>query len=482
MLALLCPHTKKKEPWPCTKWFSELVASESLAAILYAKNIERRAQHEQEGAMIVLLHPGQPYTGPLTPWSLEARYLWHRCGNPYDACSVVVKQVASLDPPLLLPGRLRNRHQMWSSSHTLTATDVRAKCAGRVMNLAEVFTRWGISRDSADTFCAQPFCWMEPHLLVELISRGRWSTLLLRASSISRWRVSADTVAQFANLGYPPQAWLEQLQRTGRMHESVPQNQLRMPLSASGASEAADLLRRWSSRMLSETTSVEDAQEMEMRLQLLVMQLDTFHDELQDTTPFRRIKDASKVIQALFLAMHLRNRSDLQAVVQKSLKAVFPEINVAEITACAAKMPSAATLQRSQFLCDVAYCCWKRDVFRRLVDDGGYERHNSVGPNRVLDLAKLQQQKQWGSQCLCRLFRRPKTFTKGNFAASSLQLHDLGPWGFQRRGPLSGALYIYADASPQAGEDYLLSTVRHVSAANLKACKKITHERLRRCH
>ena len=93
-----------------------------------------------------------------------------------------------------------------------------------------------------------------------------------------------------------------------------------------------------------------------------VLQLDTYHDSLQDTTPMRGRKHDLKIIQALLLSTRLRNRRDLKDVVGGSLHLLYPELDLARASR---KLPSASVLQRSQLFCDAALCCYMVNWFAR---------------------------------------------------------------------------------------------------------------------
>eukprot|EP00971_Amphidinium_carterae_P350132 6491399-Amphidinium_carterae.1 len=68
MLALVVPHTKKKEGLPELNWFSKLVKEHDVEHLLRQRSDRDKTSNRIVASLILHVEPGSAYDGPLTVW------------------------------------------------------------------------------------------------------------------------------------------------------------------------------------------------------------------------------------------------------------------------------------------------------------------------------------------------------------------------------------------------------------------------------
>ena len=174
-----------------------------------------------------------PYTGALTPWNREGRLLWAKLGQPYDGFCLKVDKLAVVSPPLLVPAKLRQRQKLRACERLDVAVlaHTYAKPLGMVHRLPcqDVVQRlWGLPAAVWEAFRRAPVCIIEPHVVMKLMEKGSWSTMMLRASTLNRWTLTPPLLSRLEGLGIPPAAWLAHLKSTDRLRKCVGSSNLQV--------------------------------------------------------------------------------------------------------------------------------------------------------------------------------------------------------------------------------------------------------------
>ena len=106
---------------------------------------------------------------------------------------------------------------------------------------------------------------VEPHLIVHLMQKGVWSTIMLQAGTCNRWRLSAPVLRRLRNLDVPPAGWMDSLKQQNRLHERVDPSTLSRPFTAEAAHGIADLLRQYAPLMM-QCTPTADQGDLDLKL------------------------------------------------------------------------------------------------------------------------------------------------------------------------------------------------------------------------
>ena len=87
---------------PRPQWLQHSLSKNEGDALL-KPTLKSKKQSLPEGLMLLKLKPGATFNGLLTPWSQEDFLLFAHHGRPWDAFTMVVSQAVVFTPPILLP-------------------------------------------------------------------------------------------------------------------------------------------------------------------------------------------------------------------------------------------------------------------------------------------------------------------------------------------------------------------------------------------
>ena len=183
-----------------------------------------------------------------------------------------------------------------------------------------------------------------PMPVVELVQRGSWSRVLLRASWNTRRTPAMQRLVQ--DLQFPSDMWVQSLRAAGRYGHFAPPAAL--SFSRESAADVVQKLRQHAPLILSEMPDEEARASEAFQLEQMVSRLDAF------AAPSGRHIDAKTLVASFASAMQLRNRATLRTTVQRVFDNVFPGCDV-DISAWS-KIPSPSPLARAQLLFDAAFC------------------------------------------------------------------------------------------------------------------------------
>ena len=194
-------------------------------------------------------------------------------GPSYDACTFAVKHAAVLIDGAVVPARLRSRHPLFAAQVQLSCAICQVVGSEEVVNAHALLQTWGVETKDVETFEKATLILALPHLIVALAKRASWSTVMMRASDVNRWRLPPGILQRFRHIDYPPQRWLESLRLRNLFNQKVPEENVHMPLTGVAAASAADLLRQQASSIIAKAP-LQERDEIELHLQQLVAQLD----------------------------------------------------------------------------------------------------------------------------------------------------------------------------------------------------------------
>ena len=385
---------------PNDPWFRAKLQQHGLLDLLKRRNqsLVCAELNERQTGFIVKLVPDILFEGPLTRWDKECKLLWEYLQFPADGYSLRIAGCCKFVQPVSVATVQQRIHRaVWYPDVRVRFENVQAVCVTDISNrpfaFAELPRVLGIENRLWDDFCRKPLCLSMPYAIVELIGRGSWSKVLMRASWANRKSVALSHFTEL--LGFPPNDWVDSLRRSDRLGSFAPPPAL--SFGAAQASKIAETLRSFAPLALDNLQDDDDRAGQQFELEQMVCQLDSLVTSAKPPPPLQRV-DANLLVSSLAGAMHLKDRSRLRAVVRSVFTAAFPECEADE--AAWSRLPSGPTLSRSQMLLDAALCCYMRKQFLEL----------------------------------------------------------------------RASIFMLADASPQAGHDYLLSTCLMINHATLERC------------
>ena len=409
-------RTWHSNSFPKSDWFSGLLKQHGLEDLVSSRKQPasgRTAQNERPVSYLVKLVADVEYSGPLTVLDEQCKFLWEYFNYPADAYTVRVARCFKYATPVFLGFDRHRLNGLVCEPGVPTADLARAQAAcvsdreQKFLSGEDLQHALGISDQQFAEFLANPIIFRVPTAIAELIGRGAWSKLMLRAFWQTRKAVAVQRLRSL--LQFPSEPWLQQLKQGRRLGSSAPPPSLKF--GSEHANALALKLRQAAPIVLARfgDEEVEERQAETFEWEQLVCRLDSFvaslgggrkvqqgfaHPSLGKGNRF----DIATMVSSLAAAMHLRNRTELRSTVQNIVESLFSPIDFDSTVW--EKIPSGPTLSRSQLLIDAALCGYMRERFSQ---------------------------------------------------------HDF-------------VLYLLADSSPQAGHDYLLSTAVMIRRDELQKC------------
>ena len=388
LLALVCQYARQrrevqgsdsavKKVFPRPQWLADLAASHDLSNLLSTRHGVQAKESEAHCVVLAKVKRGAEYMGPLTQWSREEDLLWEHFGFPKDAFTLRVSKAVFVQPALAVVNPQRKKIPFWLPT---VAIDVRGiegfliphleggqgASGGRKVGANKSLEFLEVNEHQFAEFAAHPLCLALPAVLVELLKRGAWKSLMMQG----RWcpKLQRDAVfKQFsAEVGLPSQAWLAALQTSGQIQKHVLLNKSAMQLTPEFACTLASEIRRSWPSMLNGKEG-DDLLEGKLFLEEAFLRLSSFASAgfggaSSSFTNGKAHPDA--IVKALLAAMNLRDRSQLGETFQLAFESMFPGSRHRKEGA-EFKVLSAATLSRKQIEVDCAFACFWRDRLSR---------------------------------------------------------------------------------------------------------------------
>ena len=168
-----------------TSWFARLVQKHQLQEWLVNRRDEKdRAAitGQCECEILVEVGDGRVYDGPLTPWNEEENLLWEHLGRPCAARSLNIRHSIVLQRPVLVQRPSQLKVPIWSPSVPASSVQVRGFVppgAGACLDAAGVCNALNVSAEQLNQFLQAPVCLAIPPILLKLIKKGAWNTVML---------------------------------------------------------------------------------------------------------------------------------------------------------------------------------------------------------------------------------------------------------------------------------------------------------------
>ena len=400
---------------PRPEWFSALVQNHGLEHLLSQKLQPVPAPtelNERTCIYLVKLVADVEYKGPLTPWDRECRFLWEYFGYPADAFTLKVSRCFKFTAPVKL-GFAKQRFAGLVQVANVPSQDIErtgAQCisgnAQQILQGAELQRALGISAEQWAAFVAKPVSFGVPHVIAKLIGRAAWSKLLVLASWSTRRLFAVNLLCE--NLQFPSQVWLRQLRLQNKLGTSAPPPDLKF--GPEHAQQLAFKIRRAAPLLVNAFEGEEELVLETFEWEQLVSRLDSF---------CRATGSSHRKVAELPDGGHMRrgNRFDITTVVG-TLAAAMHLRNRHELKDIV-KQIMATVFEEFDF------------------DDSVWEKIPSAST-----LSRSQLLVDAAHCCFMRQRFREQTFR----------------------------MYLLADSSPQAGQDYLLSTALMIACNDLEKC------------
>ena len=399
----------RKRAAPQAKWIDDLCQRHGLRDMLaeHVRTEKKRPDGFLDCPVLASVEPGQQYDGTLTPFTDQEEFLFQQFGESVDCYSLTVKKFVLLRPPLSMDCPLRLKIPCWKPKQGIESADCLRRCS---LSFEETASALGIQVAELRNFLEDPWCLQVPGVTLQLLMKGAWGSLMLRAAWLApRSEGFARAEAFRKQVGWPPTEWFERQQKLrAAPRQEMPEVEA-LPFTGEHAKQVAVFLKSLAPTVLQccERDTPELVVSMQMAFEEHVMRLEgaaklaaaQSAGQGQKTWKFT----SHQMLQALCGAMHFRDRSKLG----DALKLTVGSVSKLQSDMIGdSKPPSAASISRSQVLVDSALCCLWAEAFM-------------------------------------------------NF---------------------DGCLYLWADASPQGGVDWLLSLVRQIDGAVLGDCVEASNQ------
>ena len=335
-----------------TAWFSRVIAEQKLESQMSLGNSRRGVNQTADQCpveVIVNVSKGTVYEGPLTAWTNEEEVLWETLGRPFAAMSLCVQHSVILQRPCVMQRPSQVKIPIFSpavpaSGVRLSGFDTAAP--QELLDETGLLHALQVSADELQAFFKKPLCFAVHPVILELIKRSAWSTLMLCA----KWR---EPLAERLLPG-----WRDALRSADllKKHVSVPS----VAFSQTDAGVLATNLKMWSQSILATASSEDDAACLKLALEEAVLKLEAFHGSKLLSSSDSSYQHET-IVAALCCSMKLRSRSQLAPLLRDAIASMYPHIDLDREN----RVPSGSTLSRKQLLVDAAYSCFWRDLLQQ---------------------------------------------------------------------------------------------------------------------
>ena len=237
-----------------TAWFRELVHQHKLEDWLATR--ADATLHEQDSSsnqcpcdVLVNVEPGHKYEGPLTHWNNEEEVLWENLGRPQAVTSLHISRII-LRRPAIMQRPCQLKMPVWSPAIPASQVKLRGFQVPDTVQLLEsdgLCHALGASVEEVQTFVRTPVCFAVPGIVLQLIRKGAWSTLMFWLKWHDRRRGAARHDIFAVPLHLP--LLRREMESSGilRHHVQLPA----LPFAQSDAHKLAKHLQMWAEDILS---------------------------------------------------------------------------------------------------------------------------------------------------------------------------------------------------------------------------------------
>ena len=363
---------------------------------------------------LVSVSPGKLAHGILTDWTAEEEYF--RKGlfealeksSSHSTLSLYVNKVLAFPKPILSHSPQRFHADLWEPEKF----DLEQIIMWSGKTREELEAHFGKPSQDISDFLKKPAALRVPVLVCHLIAKCAWKALILDGCHFGKRgaQQSIHVGLQERLGGFPPSQWVKEALASEK-RKRTPEDAMELRFRPIDAQQVVSLLRSWSGQILSQAAG-ETRQELQLMLEEKVMRLDTFAGN--NKRPTRSEFGPEQLLHALCAAMGVRDRSKLADTFRHLLKCRSQQ-SMLPGDGDDPGIPSSAVISRSQIRIDGALCgYWKEKI------------------------------KSWMENTNAALVHGPS--------------------------PSQVCFFLWADSSPQAGTDWLLSQLRIIPPGKLPLC------------
>ena len=350
-----------RQALPPSAWFDNLVHKHKLEEWLRPAPRQRSDPKDQCACdVFVLVERGEKYEGPLTPFNQQELFLWDCLGKPYAVSSLRIKHGITLQRPAVVARPSHLKVPIWSpgvpaSDIHLRGTDIFTR--QQSVNEPQICDALCVSAEELRSFIAEPVCLAIPEVILQLIRKGLWDTLMVCANWHQKRRGKAYLA--FADRLFLS-TWHEEMKACGALDRLVAAPTL--VFSQSDAYTLAHRLQHWAADILERHSSDDaDFAAEHLFLEEMVLKLQAFSSVASmnsNRSGRKQPKSHDSVVRALCACLNVRDRSKLQPFVLEGMKAAFPGFD-ADVHC---DLPSGSVLSRRQLVVDCAFACFWRQL------------------------------------------------------------------------------------------------------------------------
>ena len=380
------------------------------------KRLADRGEKEFKGICSILclvsVSPGKLGHGILTDWTAEEEH--YRKGffdtpestSSQSTFSLCVDKVLAFLKPIPAHSPQRFHSDFWEPGKF----DLEQIHMWTGKTCEELEIHFGKSAEEIMAFLQKPIALRVPVLLCHLIAKGAWRAIVLNGGDFGKKGAQSPLHLAFQQElgGFPPAEWVDHAVADHKRKRSQ-EEAVELRFRPTDAKELASFLRSWSGRILPQAPE-EMRQELQLMLEEKVMRLDSFAGNKKGLS--RSEFGPEQLLHALCAAMGVRDRSKLADTFRHLLKCRSQPTILSDLGEDPG-IPSPAVISRSQIRIDGALCGFWKERFAAWMES---------------------------------------TNVSFNPASSDL------------------CVFLWADSSPQAGTDWLLSQMRIIPPGKLSSC------------
>ena len=399
-----------KQSLPANAWFQARVKEHNLTSKLSIANDRgNRRGDSADACFLVNAIASRECSGHLTQWSREEDYLWQYFSRAPDCFTLNCKAVCAFQKPLKVSCPERLSRPSWGP-FPFEIQDI-LEASGK--SCAELAATCMATEDELQGFAAAPFCMQIHGVFAALMERRAWSSLMFRVAWLpSSKNVQGSDIHErfFAALGFPTPAFLQQQrQQPGPVQKKMLQKRepVQLPWSVSAAAQLMRDLQRWAPLIL-EHSAHDDRNAENIVLEEHVQRL-------------AQVVDSANAAGSIQGSLIVSLRSTARRYdVDRSVKSL-----------CAAMQ------LRDRADLSMVF----QTTFESLPEFRGFKDVHFAMPS-ASTLSKSQLLVDMAYCCFWKNI-----------------LTDFG-----------GVAYVWVDASPQAGVDWLLSVMRYIPRSDVSSC------------
>ena len=207
---------------PRPHWFQQLLTKNEGNALL--KPATKSKKHNLlEGLMLLKLKPGATFNGLQTPWSQEDFLLFAHHGHPWDAFTMSVSQAVVFSPPIMIPVPATQTKSPLMVARDMTippTTEIRCAAANNRGRALNEHQMCTLLQIPPEEWNVIRSAILCIHVPEPILHliNRKAWTAVMFRQSWMIARRLSNLRGIFQNLGFPPHEWVEQLLQSGRIN------------------------------------------------------------------------------------------------------------------------------------------------------------------------------------------------------------------------------------------------------------------------